>query len=405
MQEAGLRPSKLTNAWAPFLVASTRLLTKHGRLAMVIPAELLQVSYAAEVRQFLSDQYSKITLVTFRKLVFDGIQQEVVLVLGERNGDEHTGIRTVEMDDIEDLSMHEHTTFGEELKPLDHGREKWTRYFLTANELDLLRRIERHPGLTLSGKVIDVDVGVVTGLNAFFVLTSEQVDAHGLQEHTSPVVSRSAHLGGLVFGASEWQHNAVNSLPSHLLALPDVPRDQLSPKVRAYVEAGEKRGIHTGYKCRIRKNWWTVPSVWAPDAFMLRQIHGYPKLIVNEAGATSTDTIHRVRLRNGTSARIVAAAMINSLTFAFAEVVGRSYGGGVLELEPTEAEKLPIPMCGAESIDLAELDRLLVAGHVEQALDMADKVLLVEGLGLTLCEAMTLRGIWQKLRGRRAGRR
>ncbi len=46
MQNAGLHPTRLTNAWVPFLVASTLLLKEHGRLAMVLPAELLQVNYA-----------------------------------------------------------------------------------------------------------------------------------------------------------------------------------------------------------------------------------------------------------------------------------------------------------------------------------------------------------------------
>ena len=78
MQRAGLHPNRLTNSWVPFLVAATLLLKKTGRLAMVIPAELLQVNYAAELRNFLSNYYSYLTLITFKKLVFHGIQQEVV---------------------------------------------------------------------------------------------------------------------------------------------------------------------------------------------------------------------------------------------------------------------------------------------------------------------------------------
>src|SRR5689334_7142371 len=103
MQRAGLHPNRLTNAWVPFLVAATLLLQEHGRLAMVIPAELLQVNYAAELRYFLSRYYRALTLITFKKLLFEGIQQEVVLLLGERNGGMSTGIRTIELDGIADL--------------------------------------------------------------------------------------------------------------------------------------------------------------------------------------------------------------------------------------------------------------------------------------------------------------
>src|SRR5262249_24979074 len=66
MRSEGLHPSRLTNAWVPFLVASTMLLRPAGRLAMVIPAELLQVGYAAELRNYLSTHYRDIRLFTFR---------------------------------------------------------------------------------------------------------------------------------------------------------------------------------------------------------------------------------------------------------------------------------------------------------------------------------------------------
>src|SRR5260370_24908105 len=151
MQRAGLHPNRLTNSWVPFLVAATELLTKTGRLAMVIPAELLQVNYAAELRYFLSRHYSYITLITFKKLVFDGIQQEIVLLLGERNGSEHTGIRTIELNGIDDLASYEYATFlGAQLKEIDHSAEKWTMYSFAKQELRPLRAFKSNPQLSLA---------------------------------------------------------------------------------------------------------------------------------------------------------------------------------------------------------------------------------------------------------------
>jgi len=89
-----------------------------------------------------------------------------------------------------------------------------------------------------------------------------------------------------------------------------------------------------------------------------------------------------VRLRTGASDRVIAAAFLNSLTFAFSEVIGRSYGGGVLELEPNEAEKLPLPLIGADELDIAAIDRLLREGNISAVLDITDSVLLKRGLGL-----------------------
>jgi adenine-specific DNA-methyltransferase len=406
MRKAGMNPSRLTNTWVPFIVASSFLLNEKGRLAIVIPAELLQVNYAAELRRFLSDYYNKITLITFKKLVFENIQQEVVLLLGERNGDGQTGIRTIELESISGLATYEHTDFvSGELKPMDHSTEKWTQYFLSKSEIKLLRSLKANPKLVEAGKVIDVDVGIVTGQNQFFVLNHERIKEYGLENYTLPIVGRSGHLKGAIFSERDWQINVENNLPAYLLNLPKAPLNELPPAAQKYIVSGEKAELHTGFKCRIRNLWYIVPSVWTPDAFMLRQIHAYPKIIVNQAEVTCTDTIHRVKLRNGTKGDVVAAAFLNSLTFAFSEVIGRSYGGGVLELEPNEAEKLPLPLNGAEELNLKEIHKFLLNDDIDAVLDITDRVLLIGGLGLNLKEVMALRGIWQKLRDRRVNRK
>lgn len=406
LRRAGMRPNRLTNAWVPFLVASAFMLNEKGRMAMVVPAELLQVNYSAELRRFLSDYFNKISLITFRQLVFDGIQQEVVLLLAERNGGGQGGIRVIELDGIDDLASYEYADFAKrELKPIDHSTEKWTQYFLAKKEIELLRALKSHPELKLTGDVMEVDVGIVTGQNQFFVLSQEQIAQYALQNFTQSMVSRSGHLKGIVFSAQDWAENVKNNLPSFLLNFPQVDKKDLPQELKTYVHYGEEQAWHTGFKCRIRHRWYVVPSVWTPDAFMLRQVHAYPKLILNQAGATCTDTIHRVKFRQPQEGTKVTTAFLNTLTFAFAEVVGRSYGGGVLELEPNEAEKLPLPLQQAEQLDTDELHALLLKQGIDAVLEITDRTLLSKGLGLSQKEIKLLRQIWCKLRDRRINRK
>ena len=395
MNRAGFRPNRMTNIWVPFLVISAHLLNKDGRLAMVIPAELLQVNYAAETRLFLSNFFESVTLISFKKLVFSRIQQDVVLLLGERDGAAQQGIRVVELQDTSKLDTYRHEALASvPLKPLDHSKEKWTQYFLTQDEILCLRQLAKHPKVTWSGDVIDVDVGVVTGNNKFFVLSPDQAQA--LEDYTRNIVTRSAHLEGALFTETD-----LSSKANLLFDSPDIAVEELPKSVQTFIEAGKTEGVDQGYKCRVRKRWYVVPSVWKPDAFMLRQVHGYPKLILNESDATCTDTIHRVRFINGKVKEHVVAAFMNSLTFAFAEVKGRSYGGGVLTLEPSEAEDLPLPLVNEEKLDLAEIDDLLRTQGIEAVLDLTDQILLIEGLGLSETEVKSVRGIWEKLRKRR----
>lgn len=143
MQNLGLKPNKLTNIWVPFLVVSASLLNENGKLAMVIPAELFQVKYAAETRIFLSQFFERITIVTFKKLVFEGIQQEVVLLLCEKKVSHGKGIRVIECESLEDLNTIDFVAInGSNVKPVDHSTEKWTKYFLNEEEILLLRRLK-----------------------------------------------------------------------------------------------------------------------------------------------------------------------------------------------------------------------------------------------------------------------
>ncbi|RED56165.1 N-6 DNA methylase [Cohnella phaseoli] len=406
MQEAGLTPNRFTNAWVPFLIASSLLLTDKGRMGMVVPAELFQVGYAAQTRLFLSDYFRKLTIITFKKLVFSEINQEVVLLLCEKDGDRHSGIRVVELEEMGDLQAFDPKDLSNiELKPLDHTSEKWTQYYLTADEITLLRKWRTHPEIAVSGDVLDVDVGVVTGLNEFFALNELQVAKNKLGAHTKRIITKSAHLEGVVMTEEDWADNVARQYATALLHLPNAPFSEQAEEVRQYIVSGEKQGVHTGYKCRIRKNWFVVPSVWVPDAFMLRQVHSYPKIILNEAKATCTDTVHRVRFKEGYEGARVTAAFLNSLTLAFSEVTGRSYGAGVLTFEPSESESLPLPLRGADKLDVEQIDQLIRFNRIEEVLEITDKALLIDGLGLAREEALALRKIWRKLRDRRINRR
>lgn len=406
MQTVGLRPSKLTNSWVAFLVAAALCLTERGRPAMVIPAELLQVKYAEQTRAFLARHFGAITIITFRRLVFDGIQQEVVLLLAEKQPAVESGIDVVELEDALDLADYEvRLRARRHLKSIDHAEEKWTQYYLDENEIDLLRAAKSHPRVTRFGELGCVDVGVVTGRNNFFVLPEQQVRAKGLIGHTLPLVGRTAQLPGLVYTDEDWQANREAGVLCHLLNLPPTSFDLLPASLQEYVQAGELADVHQGFKCSHRKPWYAVPTVWSPDAFLFRQIHEYPKLVQNMGCATSTDTIHRVRFHQPHQTPQIVGAFLNSLTFSFAEVMGRSYGGGVLELEPNEAEQIPIPFFEQAPLPFDELDTLERARRVDTLLDINDAELLGNQMGFDASDVKLFRTIWRKLSGRRMGRK
>lgn len=406
MQNLGLQPNKLTNIWVPFLVISSSLLTPTGKLAMVIPAELFQVKYAAETRIYLSNFFARITIITFKKLVFPDIQQEVVLLLCEKEVTTARGIRVVELntlDDLEALDLQEVNKLS--ITKLEHNSEKWTKYFLDKNEIELLRKIRKDKRIVMAKTIMDTNVGLVTGRNEFFMINRETAQKWDILPYTKKVIGRSNHLKGIDFSNLDFENNADENIEGYLFMPPDEDFDKLPVACQKYIKYGEEQEFHTGYKCKIRKRWYITPSLYSPDAFALRQVGDFPKLILNNTEASSTDTIHRVRFKTKIEPRYIIASFLNSLTFAFSEVTGRSYGGGVLTFEPTEIGELPLPLLTELSDELfAQLDQLVRRKEIRKALDLIDQELLIKKLAYSQDDVDTLRHIWDKLSYRRQNR-
>ena len=69
-----------------FTVHATQFLREGGRLAFVLPAELLSVNYAAPVRRYLLSSFSSVCLVLFEDPIFPEVQEEVILLLADGFG-------------------------------------------------------------------------------------------------------------------------------------------------------------------------------------------------------------------------------------------------------------------------------------------------------------------------------
>jgi len=212
-------------------------------------------------------------------------------------------------------------------------------------------------------------------------------------------------LKGITFSEKDFSDNSEAQNAIHLFIPPNEDFGKLPKVCRNYIEYGEQQGFNTGYKTRIRKRWYITPSLWVPDAFALRQVGDYPKLILNETGASSTDTIHRVRFKEGVNRNMVAISFLNSLSFAFSEITGRSYGGGVMTFEPTEIEEIQIPVLADLDLDFGVIDGLIRRRKIREVLDMVDEILLIKHHGFLRAEVDALRGIWEKLSYRRNNRK
>lgn len=406
----GVRLSNLASSWAALLVHACGFLKPEGRLAMVLPAELLTVAYAEPVRNWLKERFGQVHLVMFDRLQFDDAIEKVVLVLAAGEGG-CDAFSLYYLDDASDLAQVR--PMSNHAAPVLEGG-KWTHLFLSNKQRTLFHQVSTDEFTTL-GDYGSPELGIVTGANAFFTLSETVRLQYGLNPEAGQVVKicppGTKHLKGLAFSMATW--NRLRDAGDRVwLFRPDV--NDSTPEVLAYVAEGKRLEVDGAYKCSIRTPWWRPPIVSPPDLFFTYMSHRYPRLIANTAKTTFVNSMHGLRLKPGVpreSRDALPLLAFNSVTMLGAEVNGRSYGGGILKMEPREAAALPVPNFAALQKawmllqpQKAKLERSLERGEWTNVVKLVDEALLIDTLKLNQGQVAELHDGARSLRARRMGK-
>lgn len=371
----GIKLSKLSSSWAPFVIHSAAYLHQNGRLGLVLPAELLSSNYAQEVRDFLLARFGVVRVVLIERHVFAGVQTETLLLLAEGSG----GTREVQIASIDSAAGLRSVRFETAL-PVSPG-ERWTAALVSAEALGHLDGLAK---ADLVGPLRDwgrLSLGAVTGNNRFFALSPEEARAHGLRGSDLIPISPagSSHLRALEFTREDHAQLGAAGAKT-LLFRPDKP----SAAARTYIALGEEMGVHTAYKCRVRAPWWRTPLPDAPDILFTYMNEATPQLAANPDRLHYLNSVHGLYLDQGLRDLIdvLPLAALSTPTGLSAEITGRTYGGGVLKMEPREAARLHVPtpaLIRSHERELRDLlpvsRRLLEAGRIGAVRDLVDEVL------------------------------
>ena len=384
----------IMNLWSAFVYKSSALLKQNGVLALLLPSDIAHVSHASPLKKFLKENYSRIELYEFDGTVFPDAEQKAIFLLATN---ESKGLPSGVF--ISRPYVSKGKVWDRSLKPLKVvDGDKWTNYGLSTSEINLLKRVLS--GFSEIKSYCSSSPGVVTAANKYFILSERQVEENSLFEYAVPVVERAAHVKNVFsFSDDDWM---FNKLSGHGCFLVDFSSAPIDAHALEYIKNGVDQGVSQRYKCRQRIPWYSIPGVKVGDALFFRRVHRYPKFVVNEAGVVSTDGAYVVNANDGVDVVSLVISFYNSVTMIFIEILGRGYGGGVLELTPSEFRKLPIcyydfPKTKARKI----MKAVGGGGDVALALEEIDNFILGEKLGLKKDQILRIRKIHQKImRGR-----
>ena len=392
------------NIWPAFLLQSINFLDENGVLCFVLPAELLQVNYTRSIRNYLLDIFDRIEIFMFDELIFDGIEQDVIAIIGVKNYKikQEKGISFYQVDKLEDLKIPGYTEMHSNVHR--ERLDKWTNYLLSDEELNFIDDIaKRHK--SINDYCLRAEVGIVTAANNFFIVPHSTVLNYKLEKIAKPIIKKGTVISDRI-AISKTDFNILAKLGKavYFLYFPEKEKDLLPKSYRLYIENGENEDLHKRYKMKLRNQWYHVPAVWASECLFLKRSHLYPRIITNDAVAYATDAFYRIDLKTEYDKCQFTFAFYNSLTLVLAELEGRFYGGGVLELIPSEFKRLKLPY--NKNITVAEFNHLenlfKNKTEIESILDFTDKLLLPM---LKPAELTRLRRIRLKLLNRRLKKR
>lgn len=126
-----------------------------------------------------------------------------------------------------------------------------------------------------------------------------------------------------------------------------------------------------------------------------------PRLILNRMNAYTTDTAYRITPDVDVDAAALVVCFLNSVTALSAELEGRFYGGGVLELVPSEIERLAVPYMEGMGENIDKLNRDVRQMEGKTLLEKQDELLFSNTSDIDMADIAILRKALFRLQLRR----
>lgn len=385
------------NAWVAFALTAEKLLAKDGLLAFVLPYEILTVEYGHFFLQSLQESFHRIDIHVSHQRVFAEIDQDAIILIANRKDRMEPGVFIHRTDSFTKLETGE----GKRIQLLEGPQRglEMNAFLLDDMELDTLREIRQ--SCSSISDYAGSTPGLVTAANDFFIRNLDEVRELGLEDYAQPILRHSSFINGSPVYRNADHKKITCQVPSQFLHFQGDFK-KLSKSAKDYIKSGEKQGLHRRYKSMIRDNWFEVPLANPKPGFIFKRSHSHPRIVVNRANILTTDGAYGITPHEGYSIDALCFSFFNSLTLLFAEMDGRFYGGGVLELTPREFRGLPLVYKEPSKVEFTDFRKIhrLAKGKPEPILDFGDtwlgQMMNIDGDTLQL-----IRNCWERVRAHR----
>jgi hypothetical protein len=353
-QEYGLKLSRFSSLFAYFFVQAARMLAPTGCMAFITPATVFEASYSRQVKAFIRQQLRLRAIITFDEAlsVFDGVDTAgcITLVegLGAPPGDTVTLVhinqwpgsipilQAIERQDAvsSEWGNSRQVCFSE-LEP----RHKWTVW----GRGDGRWGDDRFVPLSSLARIVR---GIATGANNFFVLSDREVAEWDLgQANLQPVLTKTRLAPGYIFGHDDFDRLGFEGKKRWLLDL-TAPVSPGTPEAR-YIQHGEARGLHERSLVKTRSFWYAMEQRDPAPIYYTYLSRQRSRFIYNQTDVLALNVFLCIypipAVAQDETLLKALLAVLNSLASKDTlRLVGRTYGGDTVKVEPREMDRMPV---------------------------------------------------------------
>ena len=343
-----------------FLLRALTLLGPGGRLAFIVPADTCEGISADRLWQWIAGRYRLDAVITFSPEAspFPGVDTNSV-VLMIRNAGATSTFRWARCKTAGSDALLRWVLSGFARAP-DASLEVLVRELAEGLATGLTRPATSSPadGPTL-GEFAIVMRGIATGANDFFHLTEARARSLGIPpQFLLPAVARTRDVPGDVLDDQTLEALAATGRPTLLLCLDGRPRSRFPAAVQAYLDEGERRGLPHRPLIATRRPWYRMEERRPPPILFAYLGRRNARFIANRAQAVPLTGFLCVYPRQDRCARVedLWEVLSDAQTLANLPLVGKSYGGGAIKVEPRALERLRLPEEVVRRVGLRPVD-------------------------------------------------
>lgn len=385
-----------SDLWGYFIAHSFKFIREGGSLVAILPWSFLHADFAVKIRKMMIDKFHTLQAVIIGQRMFKKVDERVLILIAKG-----FSFPTSELDIYYSFCIPKGKISWKEISRENWQNSLW-KLLADKNIHNILSELEINHGFKPLGEFAKIRIGTVTGANNFFILDKHVTKRMRIPKRIlKPIIRHSSKLRKLAISIADNIHDELLLIPDEM---------ELPSSLEGYIKQGEKDGINNRHHTQNRNKWYSIPKQKPPDGFFHYMAKELPFIIMNPDRILSTNTIHNVDFLNDVDENMtkwIQFSMLTSISQLSIELSGRTYGGGVLKLEPTAASKILVYPGNGECfpIDLeSKLNILLSKGKKREAMNLADSWMM-ENLNLSKDYMTAITTCYITLRDLRLGER